>query len=343
MKRWNMLAPRLALVGMACWLAMLLGPSQAVAGPLDPAHLPEDAKWVVHVDFEQWHETVLAKKLEEKKPRMMKGARAWLKQEYGIEPKEDLFGMTMFSDTYKSHTGTVILFAKFDREKVVEKLEKEGDYEKTSWNDLTVYTKEKHGKKAATILLDGDKTIVASSVDRAKAAVQLLKGEAKSMKGKDSPLIGNVPAGSVVYGAAVDLKSIAEHDGVFPILRQHEQVVYAVGNDGDEVFEQIELTAASEETAEAMQKVLEGFVALGCVWAADDEGLQKVMKDVKVSREGKLVASRYRGSTEDVSAALSEFGKRVEQWKEMKKKHHKDKEKYDHQKKDKHKEKSKDD
>ena len=103
-----------------------------------------------------------------------------------------------------------------------------------------------------------------------------------------------IPEGAVFYGAAITLKKIARHDGVFPILQQHERVVYATGEHNGEVFEQATFVANSEEVAQRMDEAMNGAIALVTLWAADDENLKQIAQDVEVTRKGREVHSRYR-------------------------------------------------
>jgi hypothetical protein len=99
-------------------LLMALLPTSASAAPLDPAHVPEDAKWVIHVDLKALSETELAERVRENRGQMAVVARAWLQSRYGLDPREGLESVTAFSNTYEAHSGTMILKADYDRARV---------------------------------------------------------------------------------------------------------------------------------------------------------------------------------------------------------------------------------
>ena len=325
----------------------------AWAEALNPAHVPQDAKWVIHVDFDAFDNTLLAKKIREKDSRVLKFARTWVENRYGINMQEDLHGLTMFGTSYRSHSGTVVLLSKFDQEKVKSQLEAKDNVTRTEWEGLTLYTlpieKDGHwlgkarlkdsqpetdepakqdevadelrdakpgqdGHRTLTIaLIDGNQAVFASTPEDAKTAVKLLKGQGTSLKGQESPLISKVPEGAVAYGAAIDLQKIEEHDGVFPILKQHEQAVYAIGNTGSEVFEDLKLVAASDKVAEDMKKALEGLVSFVRVWAADDPALVQLAADMQVTREGRTVTAQYRGDVDEVTNAFRAIVQRFQE------------------------------
>jgi len=299
-------------------LTVLTLTPQAQAKPLDSAQVPNDAKWVVHVDFDAFHETMLVKRIEKAKPELVAGIREWMSNKYGVDPKSDLHGLTMFGQSYETHTGTAILAANFDQEKVVNKLKDTPQLKTTQWKGHTLYTKKEKNSQTVTILpLNGTHAIFASSPEKVQQAVKLIQGEEDSLKNQTSPLVREVPLGSVLYGAAIDLQQIERHDGVFPILRQHEQITYALGNDGEHVFEELELVAASDKVAEEMKAVIDGFTAFLKVWSAENKALERLSTDLTITKEGRKVTSYYHGTVQDVSAAFDAVSERWKRWKRL--------------------------
>lgn len=295
-------------------LALMLQPN-ANAAPLEPSEIPADAKWVMHVDFDALRETLLMKRIEKTMPQAIETVRGWMASEYGIEPQSDLHSLTMYGESYETHSGTAILQASFDSDKVMEKLNSDDDLKQTEWKDRTLYTKQEDDPNTVTIMpLDGEYSIFASSPKKVKQAAKLIHGNGESLEGSDSLLVRDVPRGSVFYGAAIELQKIKRHDGAFPILRQHEQMMYAIGNDGEYVFEELEMTASSDEAAREMKTVLDGWGAFLKLWAADNEALKQIPADLTIERDGRKVTSRYRGSVQDVSEAFNAVGQRWMQW-----------------------------
>lgn len=337
-----MKTPRMPAL-LALPLLVLTAPQFASASPLDPARVPAEAKWVIHVDLSALAETELAQRVREKRPQVVEGVRQWFQKRYGIDPREDLDSLTMFSETYESHTGTMILKAGYDRQKVQSDLEAKEGVETESWMDHTLYTinkekmeaqkqqqgdpagrqpQEKGGPEkqddrwrdhAITLVLVDDQTVIfASSAERAKEGVELLKGNYPSLKGKRGTLLDELPEGAILYGAAIKLDSISQREGIFPILRQHERIVWAIGQQNGEVYDTLTLVAQSPQVAEQMKTMAEGFVAFCNVWAADNETLSKLVKATEVSIDDRTVHVEWRGETGDVVAALEEIRQRMQ-------------------------------
>ncbi len=302
-------------------LAWMAFSSFALAAPLQSEHVSADAKWVVHIDFETLRDTSLAEKLREDQPQAVGKAIEWLQKEYGIHPREDLKGLTAFSDTYEEHTGVVILYAAYDRDKVQAKIGTQAAAE-TKWQDYTLYTwnvqDHKGGnRQVSVVLVDGTKAVFASSPERAKAAVTLLGDEDSSLAGKSSPLAAAVstnavPEGAAMYGAAIDLGQIARQEHFFPILRQHERVVWAFGEREGELFETATFVGQSEEVAMEVEEVLHGATALVKLWANGQENLTRIADATKINRDGKTVKVSWQTDATTVLDAIEEFKQQVQ-------------------------------
>lgn len=129
----------LALIATATVMSCVASP-KVQAKDLNPAHVPADAKWVLHVDLDQLLDTELAQTVRERRPEIVQGIRQWIQQQYGIDPRSDLRSVTMFSKDYEEYTGSVVIQAKYDPQKVRQQLQQAEQLQKTQWDNLTLYT-----------------------------------------------------------------------------------------------------------------------------------------------------------------------------------------------------------
>lgn len=343
-------------VGLMAWMLVV----SASASEIDPAQVPADAKWIIHLNLDALRTTRLAEQIRQKNPEAVEKMQQWLGDQYGIDPREDLHGLLLFGTSYKEHTGVMVLEADFDADKATAKITAQPDVKKEEWQGHTLYTltiqkgsgmaghhhggpahhgaasKEGEGEATAEegaatehrahghtargdsstasvtiVLVDGRHAVFASSPDLARLAVERLESKEETDRRPPAGLIEDVPKGTILYGAAVDLGQIAERKGPFPILQQHERINYAAGVDNEEVFEMLKLVAKSPEVAEQMAKVLEGCVALLQVWAADSPHLSRITREAEIKQEGITVRARFRAKSEDVLGALEEVKQRA--------------------------------
>ena len=363
----------------------------ASAEELDRSHVPADAKWLVHVDYDALSDTEVVQKLRDSNPHLVQGVRDWIKGRYGIDTQEGLHGLTMYSRDYKAHTGTLLMYAEYDRDKVEAELKSKESLQTTKDGETTFYTvtvgkhdskqhagkhdsdkrdsdkhdsdkhdSDKHesdkqdrsksqdesakskdkksndekskdkkkpketaskkhdlaGGKQMTVILLKDKVLFASSVEHGKEALKLLDGNGESLEEGKSPLVDNMPEETLMYGAAIELGKISQHELLFPVLRQHSRVTWAVGRKDDKLYEKTCLVAESDDVAEKMQRVAEGAVAYKKLWMIDSDASQKLLEDVTIKREGKELKIEWEGEPDTVHSALVDFGKYVSAWKQ---------------------------
>lgn len=300
---------------------------------LNPAHVPMDAKWLLHIDQEGMADLETTEELRELYPQIAKGLRAWLRGRYGIDPQDGLRSLTMFSRDYQPHTGTVLLQTQYDDKKIRSLLHDYESLKKTAWKGHTLYTitlakhhdkhrhdsathaeHDKDGGKQMTVFLGDELIVLASSIPNAKSVLRLLDGDANSLKGMKSPLLSQAPEGAVIYGAAIELGRLDQYPVLLPLLQQQEQCVYAFGHRAGKLFETLTLTAETEGVADKTSEVLEGLVAYEKLCAAGSEPLTELMRNVRLSHKGTELTVRWEGKSQLVVQAFGDLKARTDQW-----------------------------
>ena len=333
-----MIRPRPIAAGL---LAAGLWAAPAVAGPPDPAHVPADAKWMTHFDFDQLRDSKLLDALHEEKPGMCRAIREDVENETGFTAWDQLRHVTLFATAYDADSIVAVAEADLPRNVVAAELKRKPAAETTRWRGHTLYTWEEpmregdefgedrdrqsvdtdgdgmpRTKTVAAALIEDGPAVFAKNLDRLKAAVDVIDGEGASLEGKNSELLADVPDGSSVYGAAIELGSIARRDGVFPILRQHEKICYAIGHRDGKLFETVELVARDAETAGKMQQFLKGLTALKDIYAADNDALSRLYDGVEVTRDGDTLKADFEADVTVVLAGLEALRGRMSRTRE---------------------------
>lgn len=317
---------RACLTGAIYAAAVIVGTSSppAIAGELDKSHVPIDAKWLIHVDYEAFADSELAESIRQKMPYATDWAAEWMEKEYGIRPPKDLASITMFSRDYRRYTGTVILQADYDPQKITQKLQEEDNLRKTQWEGYTLITatlSKQRGEKGPSgdqemtvVMVDGDTIILASSVPVAKSAIDLLKNNARSLETTDSPLLKGVSENAWMIGSAVELGNLEQHPLPMPMLSQMEQIVWSIGEENGHITEHAEFLAQSEEVAKRLYRVLDGLIAYEELWAKDSEPMQRMMKNVELDRDQDRVNLHWKGDTQTVIKATGISLQRLATW-----------------------------
>jgi hypothetical protein len=114
--------------------------TKVTADELDPARIPADAKWVIHIDVDALRDSEIAEYIRDEKSQMVNTARQCIQREFGIDLREDLNSITLFSDTYDSHTGAAIVSADFNEDQIISKFKECGDVKMLEGADQTMLT-----------------------------------------------------------------------------------------------------------------------------------------------------------------------------------------------------------
>lgn len=309
--------------------AGIAGQTSAKAGELNPAHVPQDAQWLIHIDYESLSESAMWKKIRDEKAVVSKMVQGYMKKRYGFDPSTDLKSITMFSRDYRIYTGTVIVEADYDAKKIEQRLRQAIDYRTTMWEDHTLHTVTLSRQPASddgpsgdeemtVVMVDKNTLLLASSVDNAKENLDRIAGKSTSLKDKKSELVSDDAADAWVYGAAINLGELKDHPVSMPIIAQHEQITWSLGEQSDGmIYEKAEFVAQSDDVAKKMKTVFDGVVAFETLRAQGSESLTTLMKNVEVKQEGSATSLHWSGASDEVVAALDDVFARMETWKPM--------------------------
>ncbi|MEN6496469.1 MAG: hypothetical protein ABFD16_19460 [Thermoguttaceae bacterium] len=291
-------------------VALLLGwAAVAQAGPLNFKQIPDDAKWLAHVDVDAMRESVVVRRFYEDcimKHGQDKHFEA-VQHQFGFDPRTDLHGITFYGPKVCKDEGVLILHADVDKEGLLQKAERapehavadHGSYKIHSW----MHRKGKHEHKVAGTFFSNNVLVFGNNVDVVKKALDVLDGKAPSLDGKkDSPLAQALPAGTMFVARAVGL---SEADSVCksPLVKKSQWLSLVKGEHSGEVFTDGTLVTDSKEIAEQVKQVVEGLRAMALLQHSDKD-LQGLINELKVSVDGKTVKIAFHASADSVASKV---------------------------------------
>lgn len=307
-------------------IVFLLGPP-AAAEPLQPAHVSKDAKWILHWDFDTMRASTYGDDFEATwgKTPWMKSGWNWMQKRYGIQ-QGDLHGATMYGDSYREHRGTLVLYADFDRQKIVEVIESQPGFKTAKYLGYTLYTwnvegkgkayeKDAEKKRAMTVTAAFHSPTVAlmsSDEVQVKSALDRMNGRQPNIAGMSTPLLRTPPAGSFFYGAAIHLEGLQQRkDHSFAVLQKLKECWMACGEKPQEItFCQAHFVGHDAEVVSKLKEVAEGLRAMIDLQIPDDFKLaHRLIDNLKIKLDGSMLNLAWTGTTEDVYDA-------VESWRE---------------------------
>jgi hypothetical protein len=107
--------------------AVLVVAGYVSAAPLNPTQVAKDAKWVAHIDADAMRESIVVKKAYEKamaecKPLIQSIPK--LHDMFGMDPRKDLHGVTVYGPTPGKPQGVLIVHADVDQAALEAKVKK---------------------------------------------------------------------------------------------------------------------------------------------------------------------------------------------------------------------------
>jgi type II secretory pathway component PulC len=268
-----------------------------------------DAKWLAHVDVDAMRSSAVMKKLGDE---CLEGGRLGkcfdkMTQQCGMDPREDLHGLTLYGTKIARGHGVLIIRADMDRDLLVEKAKKAPDYRTVKHRsyEIHTWTQRKSGqeRKAAGALHKPDVLVLASSVGLLEKALDVLDGRVAGLKAGEKPLAAEVPKGTMFLARAMEIRKspVAE---THPLCSQLSGFDYAEGEHEGRWSGYLTFTAENEEVAERVESALKGLRAVLWLEAKPAPKLQQLLDKVDFDQDGEVVTAKFKSPVEEVAAAM---------------------------------------
>lgn len=307
-----------AMMVSALVLVMATG---LLAGQFQPAQVPANAKWVVHVDVEGFLASQVGKAVMAAIPaETIKAAVAECQEKAGFDPTKDVKSVTVFGTEFNESGAAGVLEVKIDKAKAIAAASAKNDHKEAAYGELTIHEFTKKGapaegeKKESLFLVfaPNDRIVMAPTADAVKAATDVLLAKRDSLtKGGELAELAKPAAGSLFLVAA---KDIALPDGVVP--GDQAAVVKKLKTARMEVCEADKKftcksvgTATDADSAKEMREKMSGLLAMvGMMTAAGDDpktaAIAEVIKGITVGGEGTAITITAAWDVEKVLAAI---------------------------------------
>ena len=293
-------------------LALLAAIGQAA--PLEPKNVAADAKWVVHVDVDAVHDSLVVKKAFETCPLLKNDSGKhfdMIRDKIGVDLRKGLHGMTLYGrDTDKTH-GVAIVFATVNQKLLLEKAAHATDHKVAKHGDIDIHSwTQKCGPKthtAAGAFYKPDVLVFAASVEGVAAAIDVLDGKSPGITDPKSPLGGHVYSGTIFLARAIAIRPETR----CPVLKQAESFRVALGENEGKSFYRAKLVMKSPEAAAQMKAINDGFQAMGSLKFSGDADVMKLIDGLQAKVKGSTVRIRWDASADDVWTVAEKLAKKA--------------------------------
>jgi hypothetical protein len=296
----------------------LVSASVAQAGPVVPGHVAADAKWFGHVNVEKIRSLPMMQECKAKwqaDSRCQEHVQA-MAEKLGMNPMEDLLGITLYSTQYEGEVGVCLFYVKaVDKKKMVAFFkEKCPDHETMEYGDRTLYRwTAKHGSKEMKLTgAFASKTLIVIGADtkHVQAALDVLDGKEDGLE-KDAKLLAGVSKKAMFVSRAVDVPEDYRKTTKCPVLRNCTEAFAQWTENEGQIKGEYRFTTDSEDTARNYKAIVEGFVAMAKLHCGDNEAAMKVIDGLKCTAKGDAFVAVWKTTTEDVHAAMEQVMKHM--------------------------------
>jgi hypothetical protein len=303
---------------IALILAGALSGAVTFAGPLKKEHVAGDAKWLVHLDVENFLGTQLGEFvgreiLDKQFAKLAQG----LKKQVNIDLDwRQIHSITAYgSDLKKSPEADGVLVVRSGLEvadlldTVIAQAEQAGGKAPLRKVEDAAFPLYSANNEIFGAPGPGDIFLLSKSREHLEKARDVLAGQAPNLTtSKSFPNFGPVAAGFLQVTVADALA--AKLPPQAKALKDAEGAQVVAGEKADNVFVNLAVNAKDSESATQMQQVVQGLVALAALNQTENKDLQQLVQATKVSSSEKMVTVNVELPTASVIAKVSERQKK---------------------------------
>ena len=231
-------------------LAMATGlVSAACAGSLDGKTVPADAKWLVHIDVDAFKQGEVSRTIDSlwrQVPLAVQRLKI-LSKTIGMDPTEDLHGITIYGGDYAQPEAVVIVRAEVQQQRLMEFLKTRPDFRTVplpakgsgsqAQRELVHWTEKKGKQDEHTVTACWHRPgvfVFGRNPDEVKKALEVLDGTSPGLADNQAMLAAETPPSTVVEVRAAGLADV-QLPFKSPLVRKSRFLLVALGEREGEV------------------------------------------------------------------------------------------------------------
>jgi hypothetical protein len=286
------------LMAIALFLAV-----PAFPGAIPSSVVPENARWVVHLDMEKFVATGLYGYLEKDGKFQIKSRDIdrWFKMDI---PK-DIKGVTVFGLGPDDKQIVFAVAGKFDKAAILAKIEAEEDHQKTPYGAYTLYSMD--GEESGAFINDG-LIVFSEGREAIQKVLDTAGGKAKNFAGTPlSASLKAVPGTAFLSGVMPDLSRLSGMNNQSKVLEKASGLFFLAQEKADRLLVRLQVTADTPESAKNMVDVVNGLLAMGRLGGNDEDmaKLTALLDGLQVKLDGKVVTLDFERPSKEIADLMS--------------------------------------
>jgi hypothetical protein len=289
------------------WLTLILPSS---AAPLSKSQISAEAKWVLHLDLEQFgpSETCRILLKESGKGDKFKTALDHYRTLLGVDPLKALANITLYGEEVSGTRGVALIRGAIPAKALTARLSTYPEYTTRKVSGSTVHQWKDRTSSAQmnACLFSSSLTVITSDATSMDAALGILNGSRPNLGSLKNPTL-TIPApmtGAFLTAASCGYAGASPHPLKAMLLRNTTCATMQVAESQGITDATIALAAVSSDAAFQIQQILNGLI-VSAAFTDESSGLAKLAELSEVKRQDCLVNLRVHCPTRDATSALA--------------------------------------
>ena len=291
--------------------ALMLGSATVLAGPIQKSQVSAAAKWVIHLDMDQFSPSRTCRLLTSSG---QPGARNFqsLLNHYrtllGLDPLKDLSSITIYGNETTGNHGVALISGNLNGRTITKQLSAYPQYRTKTSGKLLLHTwqDKSTGRPLWAVFHTQRQMILASDEASLLAADSTLDGNSPSLARGKAPLLP-IPAGrkGTFFTAVTHGYAGTNPDPIKAlILKNTVLATCLIAEQSDVVDGSLVLEAVSEDAATVIHQTLNGLM-VASTFTDDTSPLAKLATIGEITQDGKLVVLKIHCPASDAAGLLA--------------------------------------
>ena len=280
----------------------------AFAGTIPASVVPENARWVAHLDMEKFASTSLYGYLDKSGTFEIKSRdiSRWLKMDL---PK-DVTGVTVFGLDEAKEQAVVVVAGKFDKERLMTLLDLAEDHKEEPYGAYTVYSTDEDGFGA---FLNDNLVVLSEQRSALERVLDTAAGKVKDFaKSALSASLKEIPSGAFLSGVVPNLTGLGPQVSESRLLEKASGIFFMAQETKDNLFVRVQLTADTAENAKNMADIAQGLIAMGRLSGGQGgqgghmANVVGLLEGLQIKQEGKVLKLEFERPSKEIADFLSQ-------------------------------------
>jgi ankyrin repeat protein len=282
-----MIAMKKATLILISLILMLSGTPRAAR--LDLSQVPQNAKWVFHIDAQRLAQSQITSMVLAGLDDQQQKKIDFITTLTGSDPTKDIHSITLYGKDSQEENAVVLLSGRFDKERLLSLLGSSPAYDESRHNDHTLYhwLDENDNKHKVGMFASDDLIVISQSRQSVEDATDLLAGSSGTLAAQaDAPLakLTEAPQDAIMVIAADGLSELHNDDQQKAILQNSKMIAVLAGESNGNLYLTVDLAAETSTAAMQIETIVTGVKSFLALQYASQPNVMTLLESAKLQR-----------------------------------------------------------